>query len=64
MRQPRRCGAVDLRAWRTDRERQRPFEFADSTSGKLKDKVDANVQRVKDGSFMLEPSGITPSKRR
>jgi hypothetical protein len=53
MRQPRRCGAVDLRAWRTDRKRQRPFEFADSTSGKLKDKVDASVQRVKDGSFML-----------
>jgi hypothetical protein len=52
MRQPRRCGAVDLRAWRTDRKRQRPFE-SHSTSGKLKDKVDANVQRVKDGSFML-----------
>jgi hypothetical protein len=51
--QPRRCGAADLRAWRTDRKRQRPFEFADSTSGKLKDKVDASVQRVKDGSFML-----------
>ena len=28
-------------------------QFADSTSGKLKDKVDASVQRVKDGSFML-----------
>jgi hypothetical protein len=50
---PRRCGAVDLRAWRTDRKRQRPFEFADSPRGELKEQVNANVQRVKDGSFML-----------